>query len=138
MNHHYNCIRSRITEEPQWWDENAVPRYEPFTPAECANIYADECVLFEVACQNCERVFKVCLSWSTIDAVRDVPRLSAHVADLHYGDPPNVDCCPAGPTMNSVPVRVLEFWRQAKMEWERAPELEIALGPEWAKDGGAL
>ena len=30
--------------------------------------------------------------------------------ELHYGDPPNDGCCDAGPTMNSVPHRVIEYW----------------------------
>ena len=37
---------------------------------------------------------------------------------------------PAGPTMNSVPRRVLEFWRNDRFDWERVPELEIDIDPE--------
>ena len=42
----------------------------------------------------------------------DLPTLSERIRDMTiaYGDPPNIGCCPAGPTMNSVPRRVLEYW----------------------------
>lgn len=144
MNHHYKDIRSRIPEEPTWFDENATPRYCPFTPDETANIYAREVVLLRVACQNCEREFDVCMSWNEMDGIRGSDRLSRDIATgaIHYGDPPNVDCCPSGPTMNSVPMRVLEFWRQPEAypqdpkapRWERVPMLEIDVTPGWATD----
>lgn len=73
---------------------------------------------------------------------------------LHFGDPPNVDCC-AGVTAISIPCRVLEYWvklhalvegiecvqrenglvsrgirgRNA-MNWRRAPELEREITPD--------
>lgn len=58
---------------------------------------------------------------------------------VHYGDPPNVDCCAAGPTMNCLDLRVVEFWTRGPivsgqledaikaMEWRRVPELEVEL-----------
>lgn len=66
---------------------------------------------------------------------------------IHYGDPPNVECCPAGATMNCWDLRVVEFWasgfalrkiRQPEntestmapgefLEWARVAELEIEL-----------
>lgn len=153
MNHHYNDIRSRIAEPPSWFDENAVPRYCPFSPDETANIYAKEVVLLRVACQNCERDFDVCMSWSDMDHVRGVERLSRDIKErkIRYGDPPNVECCASGPTMNSVPIRVLEFWRHPDLprqsnpntpyrmpadapRWERVPALEIEVTPGWAAD----
>lgn len=51
--------------------------------------------------------------------------------NLHYGDPPNVDCCECGPSMNSESVRVLEYWFREKWEWVRNPKLEIALGEDF-------
>lgn len=45
---------------------------------------------------------------------------------LNYGDPPNADCCPAGPTMSSHSIRVLEYWHRPDHEWKRDPSLEIA------------
>jgi len=63
------------------------------------------------------------------------------VGALEYGDPPNVDCCPAGPTMNSVPKRVLEYWRwggpskdPAVRAWKRDPSLEVELRCLWWED----
>lgn len=64
---------------------------------------------------------------------------------LHYGDPPNIGCCPAGPTMNSEMIRILEYWRcnhleyvdkttniitdyEAYSRWQRFPHLEIDFG----------
>lgn len=141
MHHHYNDIRSRIPEEPTWFDEHAVPRYCPFSPNETADIYADECALLEVHCQSCERPFMVavtCKSFDRYDFATKTRGLS--LADrvvarkLSYGDPPNVDCCPAGPTMNGVEVRVVEFWRKERLKWSRAPDLEVDVTPDWAKE----
>lgn len=142
VNHHYNDIRSRIPEPPSWWDENATPRYGTFTPDDTASIHADEIVFLRIACQNCEREFDVCMTWGRSDAVlRKVRPLSERVPEraIHYGDPPNIDCCPAGPTMNSVPLRVLEFWKKAPFSadgprWERVPGLEVIVTPDWATE----
>lgn len=134
MNHHYSDIRSRIAEPPVWFDENAVPRWCEFGPNEGANIYADEIALLHIECQNCGAAFRVAMSWTTTDRiVHRLAPLSARVRDqsIHYGDPPNVGCCPSGPTMNSVPRRVLEFWRRECGDGVRAPELEIAIEPDW-------
>lgn len=38
MHASYSDITDRLG-EPQWWDENAVPRYCEFEPARVANIY---------------------------------------------------------------------------------------------------
>ncbi|MFW6184041.1 MAG: hypothetical protein ACOC8X_09610 [Chloroflexota bacterium] len=48
---------------------------------------------------------------------------------LHYGDPPNAGCCPAGPTMNSEPRRVLEFYRRSndRFGFERVLDYEREL-----------
>lgn len=138
MNHHYDDIRSRIPEPPRWWDEHAVPRYVAFSPREIANIYARECVLLLIACQDCGREFPVCMSWDLMDQVRHrEERLAEQIKkrEIHYGDPPNIYCCPAGPTMNSVPRRVLEFWRMGdNHEWVRDGALEVDVVPEWARD----
>lgn len=132
MKRHYDDILSRIPEPPQWFDEGGVPRFVAFAPDEAANIYAKEVVLLLVECQACEREFKVCLSWSAMDHVRNIPPLSANPAGLEYHDPPNVECCAAGPTMNSVPIRVLEFWRKERFDWERVPAFEVESACRWA------
>ena len=142
MNHHYNDITKRIPEKPKWWDENAVPRYCKFAPNETADIYATEAALVLIECQSCGTPFHACLSdslGSRVVEMRDPEQdLAALIREqaIHYGDPPNTECCPAGPTMNSVPIRVVEFWRQTKrVEWERDAALEIYVRPDWADEG---
>jgi hypothetical protein len=143
MHRHYTDIISRIAEPPLWFDENAVPRFEPFSPDLIADIYADEACLLQIACQACGRAFDVCISWGLRD------RAEAHVAKrrvetladlirrgaVHYGDPPNVECCPAGPTMNSEPRRVLQYWKRSDSDmfaWSRDAALEIDIPDEEA------
>jgi hypothetical protein len=118
--------------EPQWWDEYAVPRYCKFAPSHVADIYADEVAFLLIGCQSCRREFKVAMSCSSMDDVRKRDRLAKRIEDgsIHYGDPPNADCCPGGNTMNCDDFKVLEYWvnnRSTKYEWERIPELEIDL-----------
>ncbi len=130
MNHHYNDIRSKLG-SPQWWDECGVPRYCEFSPKQTNNIYARECALVLIACQNCGQTFKVAMAWNDID-LRTCTRKPAFDAELiislHYGDPPNIECCPSGPTMNCEDLRVLEFWRMgADHDWERVLDLEVLL-----------
>jgi hypothetical protein len=141
MHLNYRDILSRIPEAPKWFDEHAVPRFVAFSPDEVADIYADEAVLAEIACQGCGRVFHVAFSSSPQSRMRaaGVRPLSEHVRDrtLHYGDPPNVDCCAAGSTMNSEPKRVLEYWKRERFEWERKPLFEVDIETEFVKTGGS-
>ncbi len=44
---------------------------------------------------------------------------------LHYGDPPNIDCCGAGPTMNSIPIRVVEYWYKPVLRGEGVKDRQI-------------
>jgi hypothetical protein len=171
MHHDYQDIRSRIAEEPKWFDEHAVPRFNNFEPSEIANIYAEECALVLIKCQNCDHEFKVAFSFGTLDKMdhgetvlrnmlselawpqtKDayvVMRKEAYarawgltlaerirLKNIGYGDPPNIWCCAAGPTMTSDTVRVLEYWRRYEsdtegnvksIDWTRYPELEIDL-----------
>lgn len=143
MHHHYEDIRSRIAGDPKWFDENAVPRYCEFAPNEVSDIYADEVALVGITCQGCEHRFKVAFSSSSISrlmARRDNEAKVLTLAELirtkaiHYGDPPNIDCCAAGPTMNSEPRKVLEFWARKSFEWVRHPDLEIDVTPDWVEN----
>lgn len=122
MNHCYSDILSRIKDPPLWFDENAIPRWCKFEPRELANIYAREAVLGVVRCQACHREFHVAMSCTRYEE----HQLSSLAADrqLHYGDPPNVECCDVGLSMNSEFLRVLEFWSKHKFNWTRVPELE--------------
>ena len=132
MHHHYNDITEKIGEEPQWWDEHAVPRYCAFEPDACADIYADEVVLLLIACQNCGREFRVAMSTDSFDVLMNRERLADLIKSgaIHYGDPPNYECCPPGPTMNSEPLQVLEYWRKDRtaFEWKRDSALEVKIG----------
>jgi len=138
----YTDIRSKIPEEPQWWDEHAVPRYCLFAPDEVADIYADEAALVQIACQGCGTKFHVAFSCSMIDRAASMANGGASLSlaqmignkTLHYGDPPNVQCCAAGPTMNSEPRRVLEYWRKVQFDWQRDNGLEVDIVPDWCKD----
>lgn len=141
MHESYTDIRSRIDAEPLWWDENAVPRYEPFTPRMLANIYWREAALMLIACQNCGHEFAVAMSASELYWQNGKPlfgrqRITNAIREgtLHYGDPPNIGCCGSGPTMNSVPRQILEVWRRDRADAERVPEVE---GPYagWAEEG---
>jgi hypothetical protein len=142
----YGDILSRIVEEPIWFDEHAVPRYCEFAPDKLANIYAGEAALAEVTCQVCQRLFRVAFStanWSS-GTIADAIRLRT----LHFGDPPNVNCC-GNAHMNSEPRRVIEYWRRhdpkyaqregnmnvvkdrAFHDWSRDHALEVDIRPDW-------
>jgi hypothetical protein len=123
----YEDIRKKIKEDPQWWDEHGAPRYCPFSPDSLSNIYAEEAVLLEIKCQGCDRKFEVGMSYGFCDKMEGTRTLSERVKarSIHYGDPPNVACCSAGSTMNSDPIRVLQFWqRKGGLEWKRIKRLE--------------
>jgi len=153
----YDDITSRIAEEPQWWDEHGVPRYGAFDPGN-VDIYADEVALFLIECQNCAKQFEVALSspygsrsadigvdWETVSYDEQPVSHRVRKGSLHYGDPPNMGCCASGVTMNSVPRRVLQFWRRATVDemtrfraenvkppiWLRVSELEVDVRSPW-------
>ena len=137
----YDDIRSKIAEQPQWWDENGVPRYCEFEPSRCANIYAREAVLFVVTCQGCGKAFHVAQSRDDMETHRlDGRTILTDIGncDIHYGDPPNVACCPAGPTMSSEPRYVIGYWRKNKetaYAWRREPALDgKVIVPDWVED----
>lgn len=129
MHHDYADIRNLIPMVPLWYDEHAVPRYRIFHPTHLANIYANEAVLAEIECQACGQRFKVAFARSSMDDYLSNPQptLTTLICEqaLGYGDPPNIGCCAAGPTMNSDMRRVLEYWTRRDLDWERDPALEI-------------
>ena len=138
-----NCAYRDITErldDPEWWDERAVPRYCRFHPDEAANIYAVQVALVEIACQGCERPYLVAMSSTGYDEVLDdraTVEQGIREGTLHYGDPPNTGCCSAGATMSSIPLRVVEFWERGRggwLDWRRRPELEVRPQAPWAED----
>jgi hypothetical protein len=126
----YKDIVTRVSESPKWWDAHGVPRYDDFRPELSSNIYANEVVLLRIACQCCSREFDVEKTWDKYSCDwtgRTRASLSEGLAFIHYGDPPNSGCCPAGATMNCIDLRVLQFWARAGSTWVRSPELEIEL-----------
>lgn len=70
----YSDIVTRIEEDPTWFDENGAPRYGKFTPDQMSNIYADEVVLLEIACQSCRKRFLVEMNFSRSHAMMQVAR----------------------------------------------------------------
>ena len=118
MHRHYRDILDRIAEPPVWFDENAVPRFCEFSTSETAYIYTNEAALVLIECQSCATLFKVAFTELNLrdelwdNSKKKVKNISDLIADgsIHYGDPPNIRCCGVGPTMNSVPIRVLEYW----------------------------
>lgn len=139
MHESYDDITSKLG-EPQWWDENAVPRYCDFTPQHLADVYADECCLLLIACQECGGQFKVAMSYGAWERAMRGGRGSLREAieggGLHYGDPPyhgdgQGGQCHAGATMNCDDLEVLEYWsRVAASEWTRDATLERTLGED--------
>jgi hypothetical protein len=126
MREHCKDILDRINELPAWFDDYGVPRFRDFSPRHLSNIYAREAALAEVSCQNCGRMFKVALTDAFTSkrlGLSDEIRLGR----VHYGDPPNVDCCGVGASMNSVMHRILEYWSrdfEVIMDWQRDPTFE--------------
>jgi hypothetical protein len=127
---------------PLWWDENGVPRYEPFKPELTANIYAEFRCLIEIRCQGCQRVFPVASVWSVMDIIAhgweendswkeqiaydengQNPRpvhmpVAGNAGFCFYGDAPWHDYDGgfegqcSGTTMTTSVVRILEFWKR--------------------------
>jgi len=118
MHSNYEDIRSRIGEDPTWYDANGTPRYGPFKPEMCPNIYSKEVVLLRIACQFCGQHFDVEMHSDWFARIK-------HPKKLHYGDPPRHGCDGAGDTMNCTDIAVLEVWhREGVGEWTRLSELE--------------
>lgn len=132
MNTCYDDIIEKLG-TPVWFDENAVPRYCEFDPWKCANIYAFEVVLLAIECQGCAHEFAVCMSLARYEQIMGTKgrALADMILDgsIHYGDPPNIGCCAAGPSMNSVPLRVLEYHstKERSSEFKRNSDLEIKI-----------
>jgi hypothetical protein len=102
-----------------WFDEGGVPRYVPFHPNRCALLGAEEALLAEVRCQGCGQPFLVALTWRDAGHYPQFQGLTLPPADrltkiggnsLHYGDPPDIGCCDAGPTMGSDFHRIVQAW----------------------------
>lgn len=126
----YPDIRSRIAKEPTWFDNNGTPRYRDFHPSLMPDIYADECLLYEIECQGCGLKYLVAESWCKhLNGWRGddpVAPLSMRVRrkSIHFGDPPCFTCA-SGATMNCIDIKTVQFWRRERAgEWRRVLELE--------------
>ena len=156
----YEDITKRLG-QPKFYDEHGVPRYDEFTPQLCG-IYNSYIALLEVACQSCDKRFFVAREISSLDGKVTLPikpskdgdELIKEVEDVlddtlalspwdiigsfHYGDPPrhgdDTDECISGSTMNSIPIRIIEFWKRGEYNvWERDHSYEFTL-PELKRD----
>ncbi len=128
----YDDLYELTDKPPLWWDQNGTPRWKPFSPG-AMDIYADEALLMEVFCQQCRKSYMVGMCSFSLDAgVSNYLLSQVRNGAIHYGDPPNTDCCSAGAAMNSVPIRVIEFFSRIGGEWVRRIELERRLPEtEW-------
>jgi len=118
MHENYDDIKSRITEEPTWYDSNGTPRYGNFSPDKCPDIYSHKVVLMIIECQYCGEQFTVEMHTGWCDSNLNHPPLK-----WHYGDPPIHGC--VGDTMNCEDLEVLEVWLKENIgEWERKSEFE--------------
>jgi hypothetical protein len=142
MHARYDDITSRIAMRPLWYDEGGVPRYSTFSPGDCSNIYASECALVEIVCQECLRTFFVCLTRRSRDqTLAECIRENVTNITGLCGDPPRhgvrdvkeltsrFDCL-AGDTMSSLAVRVVEYWKWSSAKWIRDPSFEIVFEPD--------
>ena len=116
--------------KPIWWDEVGCPRYEPFHPDLCNNIYATEAALLEIACQKCNGRFYVAVSLDPMRAYKKETTLAQLVEKGAYlfGDPPqhlNAKIGCVGYCMSSIMIRVVEFWHRPNLEWEREKTHEV-------------
>jgi len=135
----YADIRSRIAEDPLWYDGAGVPRYEPFHPS-MLGVYDDFAIEAEIACASCGATFRVGEGWTRFDlhvavanpSVTPPERtLAGLVIVFSYGDPPRHDYgsmgrC-AGETMCSDVVRIVSGWERTLLGWLQRPEFEDAL-----------
>lgn len=117
--------------KPLWHDINGVPRFRPHHPKLAPNIYARECALVQIACQDCRRRIPVQFTSNLLDKTTLRERIVGGA--ISYGDPPyhlndEGEYCHCGCTMTSDALAVLEFWRRDE-EWERDPEVEIVIQP---------
>lgn len=133
MNPDYTDIIAKAG-TPLWYDEYGVPRYIEFHPTRCAMLGAEEAFLVEIQCQGCGEAFLVALTWKDESRYwmgKELPpgnRLTTTGGNgLHYGDPPNSNCCPSGPTMSSDFHRIVQGWiRTATGAWVQLDDEALA------------
>lgn len=166
MHQHYHDILALTDRKPVWWQEGGIPRFCEFAPQELPDIYADEAAILLIKCQACGEKFYVSMSTNQSTrfgtalrnangnneralAAQDKYSIAARIraGTLHWGDPPNIDCCASGASMTSELIQVVEYHRrrdpiyceggvvkdyEAYTSWRRNPDLE---GPLPSKSG---
>lgn len=131
----YHDLRSRLG-EPLWWDEAAVPRYDPFRPDALDGAH-DEVALVEIKC-GCGASWAAAMSSDETDRFYNPwsEPLSTRIEQgfLYWGSaPPGAHACGGGETVSVEVPRVLELWRKvvtpwhAPTAWLRVPALERTL-----------
>jgi hypothetical protein len=140
MHPSYDDIK-KLAGEPMWYSEGGVPRYDDFHPKLCS-VYNTYVALVQIACQACQREFSAASCVDMLDMVQiklEMPRQQERpeqdawdlIGSFHYGDPPRHAC--VGDSMNSVPLRVLQFWkREILHDWKRDESLELSF-PEYTE-----
>jgi hypothetical protein len=140
VNPSYNDIK-KLAGEPLWYSEGGVPRYAEFQPNLCG-IYNRYVAFLRIACQACKREFSVASCIVLLDEHQlnivmpmrqERPEQDAWdlIGSFHYGDSPWHDC--VGDTMNSVPLRIEQFWkREIPHDWTRDISLEFSF-PEYTE-----
>jgi hypothetical protein len=141
MKQYYRDIMDRIPEPPIWYDMDGVPRYCEMDPGYVSNIYADEVLFFEIACQECGTRYNVVkytdkfsryesylkYTWGKPNYPYNEREFSIEhklwklEEQISYGDPPCRVCC-SGATMSSETVRGLSFWKRHPFtSWKQIP-----------------
>lgn len=124
----YDDIISKLG-EPLWFSKDGYPRYCKYIPSECG-VYHKFSALCLVKCQACGKEFKIGTATNLIDiwyreTQGHIDKNMTELEKIRYvleysGDPPNVDCCAAGPTMTVEFVSFLEMWKiNDKYLWEK-------------------
>jgi hypothetical protein len=126
----YDDIRSRINEEPTWFDAHGVPRYGDFTPG-VLGVYDEFALLVEIACQSCgmrmrigDGTPRIAIS-AIIAGTMEPSTVASFVESWAFGDPPRHGGC-AGETMSCDEIGIIEAWtKDAELrDWVRLPEFE--------------
>lgn len=115
----YTDIISKLG-TPVWFTQDGYPRYCEYHPSECG-IYHKFSALILVKCQSCGRDFKIgtISDYYKIYLLKRAGQISDDMSELkkvryaleYCGDPPNIECCSAGPTMTVEHVSFLEIWK---------------------------
>lgn len=136
MKRAYDDLLSLTGRKPSFFQAEGVPRWADFQPGDSTSPYAVDCAIVEIACQLCDMRFHVLMESTSRD--RTTVEEQIRTSTLAYRDPPNVGCCPGGPSTTSETVRVIEYWRrQRTFTWERDGTLETAfrrVGDPWTPD----